>query len=133
MLFSFFAILLLSILRARCSPISTRDELQSEFYNSSIVPRDGDPDLSILAQLFNYKGCNADDKKAVNRAFADAIDIAAAVAPSVDDVDKIDPYLWHNQVWFGKYDPVNSEDWDCIKSKQSARGNKLSHSGHERR
>ncbi|KAK5165733.1 uncharacterized protein LTR77_008656 [Saxophila tyrrhenica] len=65
----------------------------------NIAARDHEPDLSTLTRLYGYLGCNKDDEKAVNRAFADAIEIAAAVAPSVNDVDKIDPNLRHNVVW----------------------------------
>ena len=117
-----FATILFTTIQVHCSPIAASEvDLVAGQWSTSIVPRDGDPDLSTLTTLFNFKGCGQNgDKQAVLQAFADAVDIAAAIAPSVDDVDKIDPYQYYNVVWWGKYDPGFSEPWSKIKGKRTA-------------
>lgn len=122
MLFFISATILFTTVQIHCSPIAAlRNDLDAEQWNTSIVPRDGDPDLSTLTTLFNFEGCGQNgDKQAVLQAFADAVDIAAAIAPSVGDVDKIDPYMYHNVVWSGKYDAVYPEWWTNIKGQRTS-------------
>lgn len=101
-------------------PVETNDDrLEADGLNATIDQRqEEDPDPSTLTQLFSYLGCSQDEKNAVNQAFADAIEIAAAIAPTVEDVDKIDPYQWWNAIWWGKYDTVDGEEpWGQIKGK----------------
>ena len=55
----------------------------------------------------------------VLEAFAYALEIGGAIAPSVNDVDKINPWLYYTAIWFGKYDKDLGKHWKKIKGKYS--------------
>ena len=119
MIFSVAATIVLAACHVQASPISSPIfDINTDLANFSIVPRDdGDLPASILTQLFKFDGCSDAEKTMVKEAFEDAIAIAASVAPTVKDVDKINPQLWATSVWWGKYDPVYPQYWTNIISK----------------
>lgn len=102
-LFAILSTILLVIHPTLAGPISaTQKDYALEQINSTASAKFEDLDSNSLLRLFGFIGCNNKDKKAVRQAFADAIQIAAAVAPSEADIDKLDPRMWQNVVWFGK-------------------------------
>lgn len=100
----------LIVLASMPSQAGTIGAIQEDYtlkqMNSTNITKFEEIDSNNLLRIVGLVGCKSkEDRKAVNQAFADAIEIAAAVAPTVGDVDKIDPKLWHNKVWWGEYDP----------------------------
>lgn len=127
MLLSLNIVLLLVFHKVYCGPIAVPEpELDGDHWNSTISPRLDALDIGTMTTIYGFEGCSSDDKTAVVQAFADAVDIAAAIAPSVDDIDKMQPYLYHNQVWWGKYtESDNADDWAKIKGSLVTRKDPL--------
>jgi hypothetical protein len=99
------------------SPYGTQEDP-----TSVLIPRQEDSDVNIFTTLFGFTGCSSKDQTEVREAWEDAIEIAAAVAPTVDDVDKLDPLMYDNRQWWGKFDSNDENEqlaWQNITSKRA--------------
>lgn len=97
-LLALVAFILLAVLEAQSTPVPQGVK------GLEIPPSpNGEPAVDILADVFGFGGCDANQKQTILRAFGDAITIATAVSPKTwRDIDSFQSDDADIKTWFGK-------------------------------